>query len=355
MADIQEFKCPNCSGKLEFDIKTQKMLCPFCSGSFDPKSIGDSGVPAAAEKWDRPENEWRSDEIEKIKTYICKSCGGEIITEATTAATSCPYCGNPVVLSDRVEGLLKPDYVIPFQQTKEDAKNALRDFVQKNRFAPGKFKRENRLEEIKGMYVPFWLFDSNVFASAEFEARRIRRWSEGEYDCAETSYYSVSRAGDMRFENIPVDASKKMSDDLMDSLEPFYFKGAEKFLPSYLAGFLADKYDVSLEDSVPRADERIKNSANQALSGTVSGYDSVSVKHNDVHITSRGSKYALFPVWLLNTKHNGINYRFAMNGQTGKFIGNLPISKGKLAALFGAVAVCVSGALWGLGFLIGLY
>ena len=354
MADVQEFKCPLCGGKLEFDAATQQMLCPFCGGSFDPKSIPNADAPAEPQ-WSGMGQDWSDDEAQALKTYLCDSCGGEILTEATTAATACPYCGNPVVMTDRVGGTLRPDYVIPFKVTEAEAKKALKAFARKKRFAPNRFRRENVLKEIRGVYVPFWLFDSEVFASAHYSAEKVRRWTEGNYDCREVSYFDVFRAGDMRFANIPVDGSKKMPDDLMDSLEPFAFEQAVPFRTSYLSGFLADRYDVSMQECMPRAEERTRTSAKQALAGTVTGYSSVSVKGSETRVVPGQCKYALYPVWLLNTQYLGKNYRFAMNGQSGKFIGNLPISKPKLAVLFGAVSVILTGALWAIGYGIGLY
>ena len=357
MADVQEFKCPKCGGKLNFDAATQTMLCPFCESTFDPGSIPNFNIPEpeTPDEWSGAGQDWSAEEAERLQSYRCESCGGEIITESTTAATHCPYCGNPVVLTGRVSGVLKPDYVIPFKITEEEAKQALKDFVKANRFAPNKFRSENRLKEIKGVYVPFWLFDSTVYAWAKYEGKKTSHWRDGDYDCTEVSYFDVFRSGDMRFNNIPVDGSKKMPDDLMDSLEPFAFGQAVPFRSAYLSGFLADKYDVDMEQCKQRADARTRASAAGSLLGTVKGYDGVSTKQSEIRIIPEKSKYALYPVWLLNTQYMGTNYRFAMNGQSGKFIGNLPISKAKLAALFSAVAVGVSGILFALGFAIGLY
>lgn len=364
MAQIQEFKCPSCGGKLEFDAQSQKMVCPFCGSVYEPNAIPDANVsgeeapahaPQDEPQWERTDNDWTPDETGAMQIFVCRSCGGELLTEETTAATSCPYCGNPVVLSGRLSGTLKPDYVIPFKITADEAKAELKKFVNSQRFASRKFKSENRLKEIKGVYVPFWLFDSDVFATAEFSAKKVNHWSDHTYDYTETEYYDMSRTGEMRFENVPVDASKKMPDSLRESLEPFMFHKAVPFRTAYLSGFLADKYDVDMQESMQRATERTKASAMGALRSTVSGYTSVSADQSEVQIRPGRSKYVLCPVWLLNTQYLGTKYTFAMNGQTGKFIGSLPISKGKLAWLFGAVSVGVSGALFALGFLIGLY
>ena len=366
MADLQDFKCPRCGGKLEFDAASQLMVCPYCDGTFDPEALraasdahtakeAEPAAPAADAQWSGAGRTWDDADDAAMQSYVCKSCGGEIICEATTAATSCPFCGNPVVLSGRVGGTLKPDYVIPFKMTKEQAIESMKKYVKGKRFALQSFVRDNRLQEIKGVYVPFWLFDSDVSASVQYNATKTRRWSDRDYDYVETSTYDVYRSGTMRFENIPVDGSKKMPDDLMDSLEPFFFDEAVDFQTAYLSGFLADKYDVTMEESLPRADQRTRNSAKQALARDVKGYDTVSPRSESVRIFPGKAKYALFPVWLLNTQHLGKTYTFAMNGQTGRFIGNVPVSKGRLAGLFGAVTVGVGAVIFVLGLLSGLF
>ena len=213
---------------------------------------------------------------------------------------------------------------------------------------------EDKLEEIKGLYVPFWLFDSNINASVQYEGTTVRTWRDSKYQYTETSYYDIYRQGNMSFMNIPVDGSTKMPDDLMESIEPFNFGEAVDFQTAYLAGYLADKYDVDMQASIPRANERIKHSAEDTLRGTVQGYSSVVPRFSSVQLLSGTAKYALYPVWILNTKYKDQNYTFAMNGQTGKFIGNLPIDKGKLVALFAGVSVAAGALAYAIMLLLGL-
>ncbi len=364
MPDILDYKCPQCGGKLEFDAGLQKMKCPYCDGVFEMDALKkkddgletgtpDAPQPAASDAaWETPSEQWQDS---GFSAYVCKSCGGEIISDENTIATSCPYCGNPVVLAGRVSGMLKPQYVIPFKLDKKEAKAQLKKFVSSKKFAPSLFKSENKLEEIKGIYVPYWLFDSKTDAAMQFTGTRVRTWSDRDYNYTETSFFDVFRAGSMRFENIPVDGSTKMPDDLMESLEPFDFREAVDFQTAYLSGYLADKYDVSAETSAQRANERTEASAVSALRDTVTGYATVTAKEQDIHISDGQSKYALYPVWLLNTTYNGKKYTFAMNGQTGKFIGNLPISGGKLAAFFGGLSAGIGAVVFVLGMVAGLF
>ncbi len=162
-----------------------------------------------------------------------------------------------------------------------------------------------------------------------YKATKVRRWSDNDYNYKETKYYTIVRSGSLTFENIPVDASKKMDDDLMDSLEPFKFEEQKEFITAYLSGYLADKYDVSADESVERANLRIKNSTAQQFLSTVKGYDSVQTENSNIRLRDGSYKYVLLPMWILNTNWNGQKFLFGMNGQTGKFVGNLPMDKGK--------------------------
>lgn len=149
-----------------------------------------------------------------------------------------------------------------------------------------------------------------------------------------------------------------MADDLMESIEPFNISDAVDFQTAYLAGYLADKYDVTAEQSIERANKRVKHSTEEAFAETVKGYATVTTDNSNVQFHGGKAKYALYPVWLLNTTWNGNKYTFAMNGQTGKFVGDLPVDKGAaarwtvmLAAVFSVVTY---GAAW-LLHLIGLF
>ena len=352
MAQAMEYKCPCCGGAIAFDSSRQKMKCPYCDSEFEIDSLKDYEQELKQEKPDEMNwetsagGEWEQGETDGMRVYTCQSCGGEIVGDETMAASTCPYCGNNIVLKGQFSGDLRPDYVIPFKLDKKAAKEGLKKHFKGKWLLPRVFSEENHLEEIKGVYVPFWLFDADTDAHIRYKATRVRAWSSGNYDYTETSFYSVIREGSVEFDRVPVDGSSKMADDLMESIEPFDFSEAVDFQTAYLAGYLADKYDVTAEESVARANERIRRSTEEVFEDTVQGlYATVVPENVSIHLKNGKAKYALYPVWLLTTRWRGKQYLFAMNGQTGKFVGDLPVDNGKyfrwLAALtagFGAAA-----------------
>ena len=334
--NMLEYKCPSCGGALEFNSALQKMKCLYCDNEFDLetlKALDEAAKITSGEdqmNWNIEKGtEFSSDEAGALNTYICKSCGGEIITDETTGATSCPFCGNPVVVADKFAGGLKPDFIIPFKLSKEDAKNSLKKHFEGKRLLPKVFKTENHIDEIKGVYVPFWMFDADVNGTVTYDATTVDHWHDSNYDYTRTNHFEVFRQGNVSFTNIPVDASTKMADDLMQSIEPFNFNEAVDFQTAYFAGYLADKYDVSVEESLPKINSRVKTSTEDSFRSTINNiYTSVTPKASFVNVQNGSSKYALLPVWILNTTWNGEKFTFAMNGQTGKFVGNLPMDKG---------------------------
>ena len=360
MSVLQQFKCPCCDGAIEFDSTLQKMKCPYCDTEFELEALQAydaelSGQPQENMTWDTAAgSEWTEGETEGLRVYTCNTCGGEIVADETTGASECPFCGNPVIMTGQFAGLLKPDLVIPFQVTKKAAMEILQNHYKGKRLLPKVFKDQNHIKEVKGMYVPVWLFDTDADAYVRYKATRTRSWSDSQYNYTETSHFSVTRAGGIGFENVPVDGSTKMDDTLMESIEPFNIGDAVDFQTAYLSGYLADKYDVDAESSISRANERIKKSTEEAFADTVQGYTSVVPVSSTINLQNGRARYALYPVWILNTQWNGQKFTFGINGQTGKIAGDLPMDKGLFRKWLFGVTAAVTAAAFALSYLFWL-
>ena len=345
MSETTNYICPQCMGPLRFDSESGKLCCDFCGGSYDPSEFQDVDQEATISQATRQEEEeeilssWGKD-AQNMRAYYCSSCGAQLITESTTAATACPYCGNPTIVPGQFSNVLKPDLIIPFARSKEDAEKALKQHYKKKLLLPSVFAEENHIREMKGVYVPFWLFDLKAQGSITYNGSHSSTHREGDYRVTNTKHYDLHRSGSVSFSKVPVDGSKKMPDDLMDSVEPYSYDGLKEFSTAYMPGFLADKYDVTAKDSYERAMNRSMNSTLSLFRNTVEGYEHVRIETKDLDIQQQHMSYALLPVWLLTTKWKDKTYLFAMNGQTGKMVGNLPVDKKKRAILYwGSFAV----------------
>ena len=369
---VTNYQCPACTGPLHYSAKSGKLECDYCGSSFDvaeiealyarkeaeaaaAKQAADAKAEAAqaakaeaAEAaaasggWDTSDlsRDWGA-EADGLRVYSCPSCGAELICDQSTAATACPYCGNPAI----VPGALRPDYILPFRLSKDDAVQALRAHYKGKPFLPRSFTSANHIEQIQGVYVPFWLFDGGAEGAASYRASNTNVFETGDYEITETRHYHVVRAGSLAFEKIPVDASSKMPDDHMDSIEPFDYAQLRPFSTAYLPGYLADKYDVTIDDSRDRADTRCRETLAQALRDTVTGYGACVTEREDIALRRGKVHYALLPVWMLSTKWNGQDFLFAMNGQTGKLVGDLPTDRGRFWGMFAAIAAPLTVAL----------
>ena len=363
---VTNYQCPACTGPLRFVGESGKLECEYCGTSYDPAEIealyAEREERAAAaqraaeearsehaaslgneEAWDTSgfSEDWGA-EGDGMRAYSCPSCGAELICDETTAATSCPYCGNPTVVPGQFSGQLRPNFILPFKLSKEDAVKALKSHYKGKVFLPKSFTEENHVQEIRGIYVPFWMFDGEAEGDAHYEATRTHCYRLGDYEITETEHYDVYRAGSVAFEKIPVDASSKLPDDHMDSIEPYDYRELKDFSTADLPGFLADKFDVTVEECRQRADQRCVGTLASALRGTVTGYDTCMLMNNSVNLKRGKVHYAMMPVWMLNTKWKGKDFLFAMNGQTGKLVGDLPVSWGKFWGLFAAIAAPLS-------------
>ena len=360
MAVLQELKCPCCDGAIEFNAQVQKMQCPYCNTEFEMEDLQayaaeQENMPQENMTWDTAAGtEWQPGEEEGLRVYTCNTCGGEIVADETTGASECPFCGNPVIMTGQFAGDLKPDLVIPFKVDKKGAIAALQNHYKGKLLLPKVFKDQNHIKEVKGLYVPVWLFDTDADAHVRYKASRTRHWSDSQYRYTETSHYLVTRGGGIAFANVPVDGSTKMDDALMESIEPFDISEAVDFQTAYLSGFLADKYDVDAEASVERANQRIKQSTEDAFAATVQGYTSVIPVNSTINLQNGRARYALYPVWILNTQWRGKKFTFGINGQTGKIAGDLPMDKSAFWTWLLGVTGAVTAAAFALSYLFWL-
>lgn len=353
-AEVLEYKCPNCGAGLPFHEDSQKMVCTYCNSTFDLEDVISFHDKAAEEEretidWDvSSQQPWSQEEADALRTFTCQSCAGELVTDGVTAATFCPYCGNPTVLPGRLSGGLRPDAVIPFKLGRDDAKAAFLRLCRGKPLLPKFFRQEQQIEKITGMYVPFWLYDCGSDFYGSYRATRVRHWSDAQFNYTKTSYYHLVRRASADFSGIPMDGSSKMDDALMESIEPFDYSQLVDFETAYLSGFLADRYDVASDEGEGRIRQRVSVSMEDLLSPSFMGYTSVIPKVKKINIHHSKAKYVLLPVWMLTAKYKGKTYTFAMNGQTGRMTGTLPTDTGRCWAWFAGVSAGVAALAAGI-------
>lgn len=366
---VISFKCPNCDGELIFSPEKGKFQCEYCDSLFteeelhnlqpavgtETKTAEEAGVQESTAE--QPENDTKADGVQTGEAleqdaliYSCPSCGAEIMTDATTAATFCYYCHNPVIMSGKLEGKYLPHKVLPFEISKEQATKRFLDYVSKKTFVPKAFFNKDQIEKISGIYFPYWLYNVELDGNMNADAKDVRSYVSGNYHHTVTKHYQVERAGEIDLHNLTENALQKANAKLAKGIMPYDFNKMKDFHMGYLSGFQAERRDIEREAVQDKMQQEMRESAEKLLRETVKGYSSVNVTSCNIRPKREGWFYCLFPVWTVTYKgRDGKVYYYSMNGQTGEICGELPIDKKKLtfASIAIAVAVLVIGLIGG--------
>lgn len=336
-------KCPACGAPILYKPNLKKWKCDYCKSEFTLEEMKKYNNASNEKNNIKEEIETRIQK-EKDNTnyyeYNCKDCGAKIIADENTAATFCVYCGNTAILKEKLSGKFAPDMIIPFKNEKEKAIEAFKSLNKGRPLMPNFFNDEKNIEKIKGVYIPFWLYDVKVNGELDATSTTSTTWTVGDTVYTKTDTYRLEREGEMSFNKIPVDGSTRFDNDIMNTIEPFNYSELEEYNHAYLSGFLAEKYDVDEETSFKDAEERSLNSARDTIKDDM-GMGIKTIVNDTLASTKLLTKYVLLPVWMINVKYKDKFYTFAMNGQTGEFVGNIPVDK-KKAFIYGILTFVIT-------------
>ena len=340
------FKCPNCGGELLFEPSKQKYACPYCSSEFTQQEL-DEMTPVQGQEYEKEPEEAPShdasgdlssassetaEENAQAVVYSCPSCGAQIVTDETTAATFCYYCHNPVVLEGRLSGDYLPDEVIPFKISREKAVEQFLQFTGSRKYVPKAFFNQEQIEKLTGVYYHYWVYEADVDAQIDAEANKIRVWRVGETEYTETSIFAVERAGTASFKNLTRNALRKANGELVEKVQPYRFKDLTAFSMGYLSGFQAEKRDMEKGEFEQELRKETAQYAQNLLRNSAGGYSSLRIRNSRHTPVKEAWHYVLLPVWVLTYQSlSGKMYYYAMNGQTGNVTGELPLDTKKLA------------------------
>ena len=325
-----QHKCPGCGADMVFDAEKGTLFCESCETTMDVEEY----PIADFEEFETMTSASTFGE-DGAAQYQCKNCGAILITDEDTAATSCSFCGAPMILSDRLSGQMAPAKVIPFKVSKEQAQAAFKKWCKGGLLTPKGFMSAERIKSITGMYVPFWLYDLYGSGETMADCTKVHTYSDNDYIYTQTKHFHVYRKVDLNFLKIPADASAKMNDTLMDKLEPFDYGELKDFQTPYLAGFIAEKYNYTDKDLFKRVKDRVEKYVAEYIDSTMHGYTTTVFTQKNIQIKQKNAVYALLPVWMICYDYDKAEHTFAMNGQTGKIVGKPPISLKRIFGLFG--------------------
>lgn len=345
---VQSYKCPSCGAGIEFKPALGKFRCDYCLSEYTQAEINELYKESGEEKEKPEEEQVHAPDQDHLASYTCNSCGANVVTDDTTTSTFCYYCHNAVILSDRLSGNFKPNKMIPFTIDKEKAKETFLKWATKNKFVPSEFYSSSQLEKITGIYLPYWWADCQVDIDYVGEAEKNKVWQSGDTEYTETKKFQVVRKGQIDINNIEELAFTKIDNNLLNGIAPYNESQAVDFSMPYLSGFFAEQYDIDKEEIAPKIQEKIDRFTKSLINDTIAEFSSVNERTNETRVLSKKMNYTLLPAWILTYLYQGKTYVFAVNGQTGKSFGELPMSNKKVFSVASIVFAVIS-----IGLLIG--
>jgi DNA-directed RNA polymerase subunit RPC12/RpoP len=360
-APAETFPCSNCGAKLAYDAATQAMACPYCNArqaiAPQPQAAAvvrevalEEGLRMAARGYGAP-----------VTTLDCKECGATVHVGEGERTTTCAFCGSTQVLAAAAgDPPIRPEALLPFRVPKADANRRFGAWLGGLWFRPNDLKKIAHVEEMGGVYVPFWTFDAQV--ASRWTAERGHYYYETELYEETVDGQTVQRSRQVQrtrwewaqgarsdfFDDVLVFAGRALPEHLVGKLSTFDTKQLVPYQPQFLSGWRAEQYAVDLPAAFEVAQQKIAR-VQEGRCGSDVGGDTHRGLTVDNAIERPTFKHVLLPVWIAAYRYNGKVYRFLVNGQTGEVVGVAPWSVSKIAAtvlvvllIVAAIAIAVS-------------
>lgn len=335
---MQNYECDICGAELYWDAKSSSLKCKYCGNvkkveDFEDATLTNKNV----EDENIKETEYLNVDVEDgMVAYECKNCTGTIVTSKTTMAEVCPYCGEAVTITSKSVGAFRPKFLIPFSVDKKQAKKIYQDYVKESKYTPDAFKIDNILDKMQGLYAPFYLHNLDNKSDHVFTGEIVTTRRSGDYRITKHEVYDLKTSIDCKYRQLPTDASVRLDDKMMKCVEPYDYKEIKDYAPAYMSGFLAEQSDEEPNKIAQMAVERSKEGNHAKAKKLFEGYDKIEDVSNNYSVRNHTKDYTMLPVWILNVKYRNKNYQYAINGQTGKITGKLPLDFKKLGIIGGA-------------------
>ena len=350
-------KCPNCGGTMDFDPESGKLHCPYCDYQETIPSPDDAPESAQELSFADAENkETNCNWGAQKKAVVCKSCGAETIYDALDISNECPYCGSNQVIEASDKNTIAPGGVVPFKITQEVAGQNFKNWIGKKFFCPKLAKESARPESFKGIYLPYWTFDTKTTSSytGQYGKDHTEYYKDSQGNQRSktvTDWYNTSGIYRLDIDDELILATNRHNTAIINGLAPFDTADNKAYKPEYVAGFAAERYTIGLKDGWEKAKSIITGKINSGVTQKIR-YEHNADHVRNVRISSRFAdityKYLMLPIWVSSFKYNSQVYQFMVNGQTGKVYGKTPVSAGKVLLVVGLciLAVILLGILF---------
>ena len=339
-AKSHAFPCSSCGNRMVYSPAGENLLCPYCKREA-PIEAAEVEAPEYLYDPEAATAEAPNWEEEGESVLVCPSCGAETVSDATEMTVSCPFCGSQYVTDPQpAKPILRPETMVPHKLTHERANEMFKSWVKRRYLAPRAFRRATHDADMKGVYLPYFTYDTDLFTTYSGQGGRRRTVTYTVRVNGKTErrtktvidWYPISGTHSMYLDDTPCCASRHTDAALLKKVEPFSTKVLKVYNPAYLAGFMAERYTLGLKEGFdrirPLAEERMENAIKAAR-----GYDTYRGMTYGHDYRKVAFKHILLPVWLSSYRYRNKTYSFIVNGESGKVAGRAPLSALKIAFL----------------------
>ncbi|MFN4061426.1 MAG: zinc ribbon domain-containing protein [Paracoccus hibiscisoli] len=378
------FPCEQCGASLTFRPGQQQLVCDWCghSQTIGPgparapgRQADDSGTDAAVQWAEGPRPagaalreiplaegldlyRGAADIVQTVRTLSCPNCGAQVDLDADHHASACPFCATPVVTDTGPTRRIRPQGVMPFALTEAEARAAMTDWLGSLWFAPSgltAYARKDR--RLTGVYSPFWTFDADTTSryrgqrgDAYYVTVQSTQTVNGRSQTVSRQerrirWTPVSGQVARQFNDVLIPASTALPPRFSEAMKPWDLSAVAAYDPGFLSGFEAEGYTVALADGHEAARQQMAQIIHQDARRSIGGAEQ-RVDHVDSRFANETFKHVLLPIWSAAYRYNGNSYRFVVNGQTGKVMGERPYSVWKIAGAVAVALVAVAAILY---------
>ncbi len=340
--------CPSCGAHMHYDPETGMLKCDYCGETRafeDPEPPRVEEIPIEDAK-ERESLQWGS----SVKSVICKSCGGESIYDDLKVSDVCPYCGSNLVVDADAPEAMPPNGVCGFRVTLKSAAERFKKWIKHRFFAPNIVQKSAKPEAFTGVYIPYWTFDADSYSTytARYGIDRTERDSDGRSHTV-TDWYRTSGDFEYFIDDLPEPGTDRYDRSILSQIQPFDTNNSVPYRPEYIAGFLAERYSIGIDDAWENGKVSAKSLLESRIRSKIMNEhnaDRVSDLDVECSFSNVKFKYIMLPVWLSSFKYKDKIYNFMVNGQTGKVGGKTPLAKWKVTIAVILILALFAGLLY---------
>ncbi|MEL7568611.1 MAG: hypothetical protein AAGU27_27595, partial [Dehalobacterium sp.] len=332
--ETDTFPCENCGGNMTFDPENNTLSCAYCGNK---RVISDQPGEIVEYDYATAENDQATDWGVETTVIKCENCGAETVLESFSTAQFCSFCGSSHIIRTEEAAGIPPESLIPFKINEKKAMGFFADWIKKRYMAPKALKSNYATKQIKGVYVPFWTYDSQTvsaytgeggthyYVTETYTAQENGKTVTKTRQVRHTRWWPTSGVYSQFFNDVMVNASKKVREKKISRIESYNLSDLVGYQPEYLSGFYAERYSIGLKEGWSIACNTIKDKIRQGIIRKINA-DEVRNLHINTEHHNIKYKYILLPIWISSYSYKNKIYNFMINGQTGEVSGEAPLS-----------------------------